>query len=142
MLNDKGFAEAMETTSMFLYIYSGTVPATADAAALTANHLCTISTEDSENVSLEFAAPTAGTISMTGVWSGEVATSGTATFFRLVGNCSSETDGLSQMNAGSSAYCIQGTVGVSGCDLNLVSTALVSGNTQTIEYFVVSFPTD
>jgi hypothetical protein len=53
-----------------------------------------------------------------------------------------EAAGLTAMNAGSAAYCIQGTVGVSGCDLNLVSTALVASTTQTIEYFVVSFPTD
>lgn len=151
MLKDKGFKEIMETTGMCLVIYSGDVPATADAVALTANKLCVITESDggipaTASDSLLFDAdPVAGVLAKeptAHVWSGTVDTTGTATFFRLIGGYATETAALAAMNAGDAANVIQGTVGVSGADLNLVSTSLVATTTQTIEYFVVSFPTD
>ena len=159
MMKDKGFAEIMQTTGMFLAIYGGTVPATADAAVTGATHLCTISAADVLDDSLTFETDAvAGVLSkLSGeTWSGTVYASGTATFFRLIGGYATEysggaagtegapagTSALKAMIDGTASNVIQGTVGVSGADLNLVSPALVAATTQTIEYFVVSFPTD
>jgi hypothetical protein len=146
MLGATGFKSAMETTGMFMFIYSGTVPATASAAAEEDNLLVTITAASVADATLLFenAAITDGTLSKesTQTWSGVVAATGTATFFRLVGGYGDSSVAVTAMDGGTAVNCIQGTVGVSGCDLNLVSTSLVSTTTQTIEYFVVSLPTD
>lgn len=145
MLKDKGFKEIMETTGLFMFIYSGAVPATADAAAATANLLCTLSAADVTDDALTFEAdPVDGVLSKesTEVWSGTVSATGTATYFRLVGGYAAESTALTAMNAATASNVIQGTVGVSGADLNLVSTSLVSSSLQTIDYFVVALPTD
>jgi hypothetical protein len=152
MLLDSGLRQIMHGTPtggsagyMHLLIFSGTVPATADATLSGNTLLCTIITNANTEDSLEFANTSAnGVISKhSDVWMGTNVASGTATFFRLVGN--SDTLGAASSNAttpGTTKYIIQGTIGTSGADLNLVSTSLVEAQTQTIEYFVLSFPTD
>lgn len=144
MLRSAGFAETMELTGMFLLIYSGAIPATADAAAEADNLLCALS-NNSTGTTLTFeTSPVSGTLSKLAsqTWSGVCSATGTATYFRLVGGYSSAADAAIAMDSSSTTTrCIQGTVGVSGADLNLTSTSLVSTTTQAIDYFVVSFPT-
>ncbi len=120
----------------FVKIYSGAVPADADAALGGATLLCTIS-NNSTGVGLTMAAAAAaGVLSKTvaEVWSGVNAASGTASFYRHV--AAGDTGALSTTEAR-----IQGTVGTAGADMNLTSTALVAAATQTIDFYTVTFPT-
>jgi hypothetical protein len=68
-------------------------------------------------------------------WKGTVAATGTATFMRFApsaDDCTGAADG-------STGYRLQGLVGTDGsAELILTSTALVSGNEQTISLFQVS----
>lgn len=115
-------------------IYAGTVPADADAA-VTGTLLCTVS-NNSTGTGINFeAAAVSGVISKAPAetWSGANAATGTATYFRHV---AADDDGtLSTTQAR-----IQGTIATVGADLNLTSIALVSGATQTIDYYSVTIP--
>ena len=149
LLIDGGLREVMCGTpgsaEMYLLIYSGTAPATADTNNAS-TRLCTISAADETDASLTFeASATSGVLAKTSgqTWSGTIASTGTASHFRLVGGVANEAAAItaSASNAATS-YIIQGTIGTSGADLNLASTTLTENNVQTIEYFVLSFPTD
>lgn len=117
-------------------IFSGTVPSTADAALNGDNVLlCTVSVNDTgTGVTIDSTA-SAGQVSKSSseVWSGTIATSGTATFFRM------ET-AADDNSASTTAVRVQGTVATDGADMNLATTALVAGNLRQINYFVVSVP--
>lgn len=121
----------------FLKIYSGTPPASADAAIGGGNTLlCTIS-NNSTGTGLTMAASAAGgVLSKNGseVWSGVNAASGTASFYRHVAAADDGTESTT-------AARIQGTIGLAGADLNLGNTALVSGQTQPIDFYTVTLPT-
>ncbi|MDX9716279.1 MAG: hypothetical protein RBT67_02795 [Thauera sp.] len=117
-------------------IYSGTPPASADDAIGTATLLCTI-TNNSTGTGVTFdAAATNGVLVKTPaeVWSGVNVASGTASFYRLV----------TQADDGSLSTTlprVQGDVGVAGAALNLSSTTLTSGATQTVDYYSLAQPT-
>lgn len=116
-------------------IYRGTVPADADAAIVPGDLLVTI-TEISGATGLSFAASAVdGVISKDAtVWSGVVAITDTATFYRHVG--AADTGVLSTTEPR-----IQGTIGLAGADLNLTDLALIAAATQTIDFYVVALPT-
>jgi UDP-N-acetylglucosamine enolpyruvyl transferase len=120
----------------FLKLYSGTVPADADAAISGGNTLlCTVSV-NSTGTGLTFATSASnGTIvkNASEVWSGINAASGTATFYRHV--TASDTGVLSTTEAR-----IQGTIGLAGTDMVLSNTTLASGATQTVDYYAVNMP--
>lgn len=119
-----------------LRIYSGTVPATADDSIGAATTLCTV-TNDATATGLTFASTaSSGTITKTvsEIWRGVNAASGTASFYRI--EESSDTGALSTTLAR-----IQGTIAVAGADLNLSSVTLTSGASQTIDNYVVALPT-
>lgn len=120
----------------FIDIYAGAVPATADASVGGATKLCRISlassttginfdTDAIEGVILKAPAE---------VWSGVNLATGTATFYRFV---KVEDDGF----ASTTAPRIQGSVGVVGADLNLSSTELVLGATQSVDNYAFAWPT-
>lgn len=117
-----------------IMIYDGTAPATADAAPA-GTLLCTI-TNNSTATGITFGTAAAGVIQKASaeVWSGANAASGTARYYRHVG--SADTGAVSTTEPR-----IQGTIGVTGEDLNLTSTTLSSGATQTIDFYSVSLPT-
>lgn len=120
----------------FVKIYAGTVPATADAALGSAVLLCVIYSDGtSAGVNLA-AAASDGSIAKSGseTWSGTNVASGTATFFRHV---AAADDG----SASTTAPRLQGTVGVSGADLNISSTALVAAVPQALDYYNLTLPT-
>lgn len=117
-------------------IYSGAVPATADAAA-TGTLLVTIS-NDSDGSDLFFSdVAVAGAVPKdpTQIWSGVNVAGGVATYYRhvdLLGD-----DGT----ASTTQKRIQGLVGNVGSDMNLTNTTLVTGATQTVDYYQIYLPT-
>jgi hypothetical protein len=117
-------------------IYSGPVPANADAALSGNTLLCTV-TVASGATQLSFdTTPSDGTLAKPSavVWSGANAATGTASFYRHVAAGDAG-------DASTTAPRIQGDVALYGGELNLTSTALVSGATQTIDYYAVNIPT-
>lgn len=119
-----------------LRIYSGSAPATADAA-ITGTKLVEITLSSGAWVAgafangLEFGAAAAGVIAKASgeTWSGVGLADGTATHYRFVGNAS-DADGVS-----TTLPRIQGTISTSGADLNMTSTAIVTSETTTISTF-------
>lgn len=119
-----------------LKIYAGAIPATADDSIGAATLLCTV-TNDATATGLTFASTAAdGTITKTvsEIWRGVNAASGTASFYRI--EEASDTGALSTTLAR-----IQGNIAVAGADLNLSSVTLTASASQTIDNYVVALPT-
>lgn len=74
---------------------------------------------------------------LTQTWSGVAGNSGTAGWFRIE---ASATDAGALDSAEAILRC-DGSVGTSGAELNLATTTITSGATQTIDSFNVTFPT-
>ena len=132
-LMDTGSMKSIFAAS-FLKIYSGAVPADADAA-VTGTLLCTISIA-SGGTGVNFAtSAVSGVLSKLGseTWSGVNAATGTATYYRHVAAGDDGTLSTTQAR-------IQGSVATVGGDMNLASTALTSGATQTVDYYSVTVP--
>lgn len=121
----------------FIKIYSGSEPATADAAIAGGNTLlCTISVA-SGGTGLTFATSAAGGVlakNASEVWSGVNAATGTATFYRHVAVADDTLSSTTQAR-------LQGSIATAGAEMNFSSTSLTSGATQTIDYYVVALPT-
>lgn len=117
-------------------IYSGSAPGSPDdAVPSAATLLCTVSVNgDGTGVTFE-ASATPGLLLKAAAeqWQGANSATDTATWFRLV---KVADDG----SASTTALRLQGTVALNGADLNLTTTALVSGATQTVDYFSVLMP--
>lgn len=118
----------------FINIYSGTAPATADAAA-TGTLLCVISV-DGTGTGLTFGAANDGILPKhsTEVWSGTVMQTGVAGYYRhvAVGDTAAES---------TTAPRLQGIVGTVGADMNMTSTNLVTAAIQTLDFYTVALPT-
>lgn len=134
MLDTSPFKTLMDDG--FLVIYNGTAPATADAA-LSGNTVLLTYSDNGGAGGLDFATAASGGIltkDLTQVWSGTVAVTGTATFWRYI--LAADTGALSTTEKR-----IQGTVGTVGADLNLSSLSLTATDVKTINYFYVVLPT-
>ena len=117
-------------------IYSGTAPATADAALGAAVLLVTI-TDNGLGGGLTFeAAAASGSLQKLSsqVWKGTIASSGTASFFRYV--VAGDDGALSTTQVR-----VQGLVGLGGTDMNLSSVNLTATEEQTLDAFVIAFST-
>lgn len=116
-------------------IYSGAIPANADAA-VTGTLLCTITLNSTATGLSMAAAAAAGVLEKLSseTWSGVNAASGTATYYRHV--AVGDTGALSTTEAR-----LQGLVGTVGVEMNLSSTTLTSGATQTLDFYSVQLPT-
>lgn len=140
MLNATGFTEAFNDG--IIYIYSGPQPSDADQA-VQGTLLLRITQNNgawSAGVAtngLGFDAPSAGVISKAAgeTWRGlGVNGGGTAGWFRLCGN---------PADAGSSSTSLprmDGTVAVSGGDMNLSSVSIVDGAPTTLDTFTFTLP--
>lgn len=110
--------------SGFLKIYSGAQPAV--NGALTGTLLVSLPFS-----ATAFAASTAasGTVTATAnaITSANAVATGTAGYFALVKSDNTTVVGT-------------GTVGTSGCDLNLVSTSITSGQSVPVTSFTVTMP--
>jgi len=83
---------------------------------------------------LQYGLSATGAVAKTGVWSGEVAATGVAGYWRLCG---------SVVDAGGSSTTLvrlQGTCGTSGADYNMGSTTLVLGATHTVDTWTLTEP--
>lgn len=116
-------------------VYSGTAPATADAAA-TGTLLCTY-TVSSGGTKLSMAASAAdGVLTKdSATWSGVPVATGTAGYYRHV--AAGDTGASSTTEAR-----VQGTVGQAGADFLLGSTSFVTGVTREISYYAIGLPTE
>ena len=124
-----------------LRIYSGSQPATADTA-VAGTLLLEISVSAGAFVAgafdngLEFGDAASGAIAKASAetWQDTGIASGTAGWFRFVGNA---TDAGA---ASTTLPRIDGSVGTSGADLNMSSTSITSGATYTIDTFQLTLP--
>jgi hypothetical protein len=96
----------------------------------------TESKAESRSDAMYFALPASGAMSKASeVWSGLVATTGVAGYFRLVQPFDDGTDSATAIR-------LQGSVSTSGAELNLSSTSLVATTTLTIDTFSISLPAE
>lgn len=120
-------------------VYTGTQPTNADAA-VTGTLLGTVTlnsgafTPGVSTNGLTFAAAATGAVSKSGVWSFNGLAAGTAGWFRLKGNA---------VDAGALSTVLprlDGSVAVSGADLNLSNIAIVVSAPNTIDTFTFTIP--
>lgn len=120
-------------------IYSGSQPATADAA-VTGTLLGTVTlgsgafTPGTSTNGLTFAAASGGSVSKSGVWSFNGVAAGIAGWFRLKGNA---------VDAGALSTVLprlDGSIAVSGADLNLSNITIAIGAPNTIDSFTFTIP--
>ena len=134
---DQGSLSGLFTAAsgMLLYIYDGTPPTTADAAA-TGTLLCIVSVSSSGSpLTFDAAGSTQGGVmpkASGDVWSGVVLADGNASYYRYVGGSEDGSGTLTLLR-------IQGTIGVGGADMNLGTVALVNGATFTVAYASQAF---
>lgn len=117
-------------------IYSGTAPATADAA-LSGNVLLAVISNDAAGTGITMETPSiAGVLSKAAaeIWRGLIIVSGTASFYRFVGLTD---DGL----LSTTQRRVQGSIAVVGGDLNFSSIAFVSTNYKSIDSYNIALPT-
>ena len=120
-------------------IYSGTQPATADAA-ITGTLLGRVTlnsgnfTAGSPTNGLTFAAASGGSVSKSGVWSFNGVAAGTAGWFRLKGNAL-DNDALSTILPR-----VDGSIATSGADMNLSNISVAVSSPNTIDSFNFSVP--
>lgn len=116
-------------------IYSGAVPADADASLGAAVLLVTISEDDlGTGITLDAAASNGVAVKNSGeTWSGTVASTGTASFFRYSGL--TDAGGLSTTERR-----LQGTVGTALADLLVSSTTFTATNLRQIDTFNIAMP--
>jgi len=116
-------------------IYSGAVPADADAALGGATLLVTISNNDlGTGITLDASASNGVAVkNTTETWSGTVASTGVATFFRYSGLTDAGTLSTTERR-------LQGTVGTALADLLVSSTTFTATNLRQIDSFNVAMP--
>ncbi len=120
-------------------IYSGTQPATADSAA-TGTLLGTVTlnsgafTPGTATNGLTFASASGGSVSKSGVWSFDGVAVGTAGWFRLKGNAV-DAGGIS-----TTLPRLDGSVAVSGADMNMSNISVTIGSPHTVDTFVWTQP--
>lgn len=115
-------------------IYSGSVPASADAAAGTV--IATVT--EASNAALTWAAAAAGGVlaKSANTWADTSGTNagGVATYYRLVAK--TDTDALDTTTYPR----IQGTVGVGGADMNVGTTTIALHANFTLNVFTQTLP--
>lgn len=127
-----GFGEIMRDAK--INIYTGAQPTSADDAA-SGTLLCTISkSSGSEGFDWDSAASGAVAKPSGDSWTGVAVATGTAGWFRMY------EDGGSPSSSSTTEARIDGTVGTSGQQLNISSTAIVSGATQTVSSATITLP--
>ena len=103
-------------------IYDGSQPATPDVAVTSQNLLATMTIG-----STAFGAASGGTKTANAITSGVAGATGTASWFRCY-------------KTGGSVAVLDGSVGTSGCDMTIATTAIVSGATVACTAWTVSMP--
>ena len=128
-LLDTGSLKALFSgTTGEIRLYSGAVPATADAAAGTV-----VATIKEGGAALNFAASAAGGTIAKGAsaWSDPSCVGGTATYYRIVLHADDDSSSATYKR-------IQGTVGVGGADMNVGNNVIGAAATFTLNVFTQS----
>lgn len=110
------------TNSSTINIYSGSQPATPETSA-SGTLLATVTLPSSS----AFGAASSGVITAAAISNVSVSATGTAAWFRWL-----KSDGTTPI--------ADGSVGTSGCDLNLNSTSLAAGATLSVSSFTFTVP--
>lgn len=105
-----------------LRIYDGSQPANANTAVTTQNLLAELTLG-----ATAFGAAAAGVATANAITSATAALTGTAAWFRVL-----KSDG--------STVLFDGSVGTSGCDLNLATTSIVANATVSVSSFTFTEP--
>lgn len=123
MVGTSGLKGALESGSMELRIYAGTMPTDANDAIGSATLLVTIKNGASP---MTWSTPSGGVISKPSgdTWSGVAVADGVATFGRFVHAADTGASSTSDIR-------VQGDVGSVGAFINLDNTAIVNGTVQT-----------
>lgn len=139
MLGTKGIVEALDNG--FIDIYTGAQPLSANSVE-TGLKLCRLTSTSGTGVADGVKFGTAGTGVSAGVipmssvpWSGACTVAGVAGWFRFYG--SGGTSGTSN-----SEIRMDGSISVSGADLNLSHTSLAVGAVTTVTSFTISQPAE
>ena len=138
MAGSTGFAGAF--ANGIIEIYSGTQPATADAAA-TGTLLGTVTTNGgaftpgTATNGLTFATAAAGGVAKsTGLWQFTGIANGTAGWFRLKGNA------LDDNTTSTVLPRMDGSIANSGGDMQLSNTTIAIGSPNTVDVFQFNIP--
>lgn len=110
------------TNGALLEIYNSTQPSTPETAISGQTLLATVTL-----ASPAFGSASSGVITANAISDVTITASGTATWFRLF-----KSDGVTVI--------MDGSVGTSGCDLNINSTALSAGATLSTTSFTFTVP--
>lgn len=122
-----------------IHVYAstlGNIPASADDAINPAVHTLLLTVYgDGVSAGLNLGTASGGAIGKdpSETWAGTVLANGNAAFFRYVAVGDTGASSTTQAR-------LQGRVGVSGAELNISSLALVSGNTQAVNFASISQP--
>ena len=120
-------------------IYSGSQPATADAA-VTGTLLGTVTLNSGAFTSgvatngLTFGTAANGAVAKSGVWSFNGIAAGTAGWFRLRGNAADNGSLSTTLSR------TDGSIATSGADLNLSNISVAVGAPNTVDTFTFTFP--
>jgi hypothetical protein len=109
--------------SGYIYIYDSTMPDGTTVALSTQSQIVRLTFGNPA-----FSTAVGGVLTAAAITAGNSTFSSTATFFRLIGNTTSN-------------IYAQGTVGAAGCDLNLNSIVISSGASVSISAFTHTVPT-
>ena len=121
-------------TNGYIKIYSGPVPANADASLSSATLLCTISLNSTgSGINLATSAIGRTITKATETWSGANVATGVASFFRHVLSGDDGSSSTTQLR-------IQGTAGASGTDMVLANATLTATETTTLDDYSVTMP--
>lgn len=113
-------------------LYDGPVPNNADSALTGSNSLLCEITAGANTLTFDPTASSPMLVkSMTEVWQGDVAKTGSVTFFRLVKQSDTGTNTPLEVR-------IQGTVGGPAEDLTISNETLILGAPLRIEYFSIA----
>jgi len=114
-------------------IYSGAVPATADADVTGLTELGTV--QNTGATALTFGSPSAGVLSKTtsDSWTVTPTATGTATFYRLVLDDDDESLSTTLVR-------IQGTVDIANADMLVDSTTFTESVPRTVSSFSIGMP--
>jgi hypothetical protein len=106
----------------FLNLYTGTQPDTADTAIIAQVELISFGLN-----ATAFAAPSSGVMAANAIATAIAIATGTATWFRL-------------FTSNGTTAIMDGSVGTSGCDVNLATTTITAGDLIGVTSFTVSLP--
>jgi hypothetical protein len=118
----------------FIYVYSGTEPATADAALSGNTLLAKYSVGNDGATGLTFdATPVNGVLKKTAAetWSATVLADGTASFYRMAGATEPTAASTTDVR-------LQGDIGTTALNaLTMTSTTFTTGDTKSIDQFEI-----